>query len=161
MSTSAPGKAWVLLAVSLGQFLIQLDLTIDAGTGYGAVWWPFVIMGLGYGLLSTPMAAAVLGAVPRERAGTASSTNLTARVAGGVFGVAVLGALFSSGGGAGSGLHGALSAAAAVALARAVLTAAFIPGRSPVAGSGPGAQARAGRPHRTSTPPPSAGTRTG
>jgi DHA2 family methylenomycin A resistance protein-like MFS transporter len=26
--TSQSGKAWVLLAVSLGQFLIQLDLTI-------------------------------------------------------------------------------------------------------------------------------------
>jgi len=101
------------------------------------VWWPFAIIGLGYGLLSTPMAAVVLGAVPRERAGMASSTNLTARLAGGVFGVAVLGALLSAG-----GLHTAMIAAAAVALAGAVLTAAFIPG----AASGPGAGVQAGRP---------------
>ncbi len=52
-----------------------------AVSGYGPVWWPFVIIGIGYGLLSTPMAAAVLGAVPRERAGMASSINLTARLA--------------------------------------------------------------------------------
>ena len=95
-----------------------------------------MIVGLGYGLLSTPMAAAVLGAVPRERAGMASSTNLTARLAGGVFGVAVLGALLPAGGsGAGQafahGLHTALIAAAAVALAGAVLTAVFIPSKAP------------------------------
>ncbi len=72
-------------------------LRVGPDSGYGPVWWPFVITGLGYGLLSTPMAAAVLGAVPRERAGMASSTNLTARLVGGVFGVAVLGALMSAG----------------------------------------------------------------
>ena len=114
--------------LALGSLLL---LGVGASSGYGAVGWPFVIIGLGYGLLSTPMAAAVLGAVPRERAGMASSTNLTARVTGGVFGVAVLGALLSAGGGQGftHGLHAALIAAAAVALAGTALTAALIPGR--------------------------------
>jgi DHA2 family methylenomycin A resistance protein-like MFS transporter len=124
--------------LALGTLLL---LRVGAGSGYGPVWWPFVIVGLGYGLLSTPMAAAVLGAVPRGRAGMASSTNLTARLAGGVFGVAVLGALLPAGvgGGAGQafahGLHAALIAAAAVALAGALLTAAFIPGKSPASAS--------------------------
>jgi hypothetical protein len=82
------------------------------------------------------MAAAVLGAVPRERAGMASSTNLTARVTGGVFGVAVLGALLSAGSGQGltSGLHAALVVAAVVALTGAALTGALIPGRPPAGG---------------------------
>jgi len=127
----------VLLAA--GSLLL---LRVGPDSGYGPVWWPFVIAGIGYGLLSTPMAAAVLGAVPRERAGMASSTNLTARLVGGVFGVAVLGALMSAGaltpaGGSGDaaqvlthGLHAALVAAAVVALAGAVLAAVFIPGRS-------------------------------
>jgi DHA2 family methylenomycin A resistance protein-like MFS transporter len=118
-------------------------LRVGPDSGYGPAWWPFVICGLGYGLLSTPMAAAVLGAVPRERAGMASSTNLSARLVGGVFGVALLGALMTAGAvtpadGRGaaaaqaltSGLHAALVAAAAVALAGAVLTVVFIPGRS-------------------------------
>jgi DHA2 family methylenomycin A resistance protein-like MFS transporter len=124
--------------LALGALLL---LRVGATSGYGAVWWPFVIIGLGYGLLSTPMAAVVLGAVPRERAGMASSTNLTARLAGGLFGVAVLGALLSAGGTGGAdqaftrGLHTAIIAAAAVALAGAVLTAAFIPGKAPAEGS--------------------------
>ncbi len=119
--------------LALGTLLL---LGVGAGSGYGAVWWPFVIIGLGYGLLSTPMAAAVLGAVPRERAGMASSTNLTARVTGGVFGVAVLGALLSAGGGQGftRGLQAALIVAAAVALAGTALTAALIPGQPLAAG---------------------------
>jgi hypothetical protein len=54
-----------------------------------------------------------------------------------VFGVAVLGALLSAGGSGGAdqaftrGLHAAMIAAAAVALAGAALTAAFIPGKAP------------------------------
>ena len=62
--------------------------------------------------------------------------GFSARVTGGVFGVAVLGALLSAGGGQGvtHGLHAALIAAAAVALAGAALTAALIPGRPPTGG---------------------------
>jgi MFS family permease len=131
-----------------------LLLRVHPGSGYGAVWWPFAIVGAGYGLLSTPMAAAVLGAVPRERAGMASSTNLTARLAGGVFGVAVLGALLPAGNGLHAhggqahggqahggqaqggqayavqftaGLHAAMIIAAGVAVAGAVLAATLIP----------------------------------
>jgi len=123
--------------LALGTLLL---LRVGATSGYGSVGWPFVIIGLGYGLLSTPMAAVVLGAVPRARAGMASSTNLTARLAGGVFGVAVLGALLSAGGSGSAdqaftrGLHAAMIAAAAVALAGTVLTAAFIPGKAPAGG---------------------------
>ncbi len=117
------------LLLAAGTLLL---VRVAAGSGYGPVWWPFVIVGLGYGMLSTPMAAVVLGAVPRERAGMASSTNLSARLVGGVFGVAVLGALISDGGGAQGfthGLHTAMIVAAGVALAGALLCAAFIPGR--------------------------------
>jgi DHA2 family methylenomycin A resistance protein-like MFS transporter len=106
-----------------------LLLRVEATSRYGLVWWPFVIIGVGYGLTSTPMAAAVLGAVPDERAGMASSTNLTARVAGGVFGVAVLGALLPTGAGAQaftSGLHNALAVTGAVALVGAAIAVSFI-----------------------------------
>jgi DHA2 family methylenomycin A resistance protein-like MFS transporter len=119
--------------LALGAVLL---LRVHPSTSYGAVWWPFAIIGVGYGLLSTPMAAAVLGAVPRERAGMASSTNLTARLAGGVFGIAILGALLpaSTGGGGyadqfSSGLHAALLTAAGVAATGALLAATLIPAR--------------------------------
>jgi DHA2 family methylenomycin A resistance protein-like MFS transporter len=111
-----------------------LLLRAAASAGYAQVAWPFAVFGAGYGLTSTPMAAAVLGAVPGERAGMASSTNLTARVTGGVFGVAVLGALLPAGRTGGqsfaaaftSGLHTALVVAAVTALAGAAAAAAFI-----------------------------------
>ena len=117
------------------------NLLLLLGTGVhsdpGATSWPFVVIGLGYGLLSTPMAAAVLDAVPAARAGMASSTNLAGRLVGGVFGIAVLGALLPSGSadGAGqvvfastfvAGLHAACLVAAAVAFCGAVTAAVFI-----------------------------------
>jgi hypothetical protein len=111
-----------------------LLLPVRASSGYVSVAWPFVIIGVGYGLTSTPMAAAVLGAVPRERAGMASSTNLAARVIGGVFGVAVLGALLPTTRTASqsfaaaftSGRHTALVVGGVIALAGAGAAAAFI-----------------------------------
>ncbi|MGH3250281.1 MAG: MFS transporter [Trebonia sp.] len=111
-----------------------LLLRVTASSGYAQTAWPFAVIGVGYGLTSTPMAAAVLGAVPRERAGMASATNLTARVIGGVFGVAVLGALLPAARTGGrsftaaftSGLHTALLVASVIALAGATAAAAFI-----------------------------------
>jgi len=125
------------LGCALMGFGSLLLLRVHAHSRYEPVWWPFVIIGVGYGLTSTPMAAAVLGAVPSTRAGMASSTNLTARVAGGVFAIAILGALLPTtgtthAGGAAfaqaftSGLHIALIVAGAAALAGAAVAAAFI-----------------------------------
>jgi len=125
------------LGCALMGFGSLLLLRVHAHSRYEPVWWPFVIIGVGYGLTSTPMAAAVLGAVPSTRAGMAPSTNLTARVAGGVFAIAILGALLPTtgtthAGGAAfaqaftSGLHIALIVAGAAALAGAAVAAAFI-----------------------------------
>jgi DHA2 family methylenomycin A resistance protein-like MFS transporter len=102
-----------------------LLLRVGPGDGYAAVAGPFAVVGLGYGLLSTPMAAAVLGAVPPDRAGMASSTNLTARLVGGVFGIAVLGSFLpASGTGASAAQYaGAVQVAMLVAAAVAVLGA--------------------------------------
>jgi DHA2 family methylenomycin A resistance protein-like MFS transporter len=116
-----------------------LLLPVTARSGYAQVAVPFLIIGAGYGLTSTPMAAAVLGAVPRDRAGMASSTNLTARIVGGVFGVAILGTFLPVGRTGSpvfaaaftSGLHTALVVAGVIALAGALAAAAFIrPDRS-------------------------------
>ena len=133
------GRAGHRTPMAVGGLLLGLGvvllLRVGAGSGYGLVWWPFAIIGVGYGLLSTPMAAAVLGAVPRERTGMASSTNLTARLIGGVFGIAVLGALLpntSTRGGHAyaaaftTGLHSALVVAGIVAFTGAALTTSLI-----------------------------------
>ena len=124
------------LPMAVGSVLLAggslLALTVGPSAGYLAVGVPFAVIGLGYGLLSTPMAAAALAAVSPDRAGMASSTNLTARLVGGVFGVAVLGSMLpADGASAGafvSGVHATMLVAAVVALAGAVLLVAARPG---------------------------------
>lgn len=106
-----------------------LLLPVQTGSGYGLVAGPLLLAGIGYGLLSTPMAAAVLAAVPAERAGAASAGNLDARLVGGVFGIAVLGAFLHAGPGVATaqsltaGVHTALLVAAAVAATGALVLA--------------------------------------
>jgi hypothetical protein len=58
----------------------------------------FVVAGVGMGLFFAPIANVVLSAVPREDEGKASGVNNTVRELGGVFGVAVLAAIFSANG---------------------------------------------------------------
>jgi DHA2 family methylenomycin A resistance protein-like MFS transporter len=120
-----------LALIALGALML---LRTGVHSGYGVVWPPFLIIGVGYGMTSTPMAAAVLGAVPARRAGMASSTNNTARQVGGVFGIAMLGSLLPATSGSAhaeqftSGLHSALIVAAICALSGAALAAVQIPG---------------------------------
>jgi EmrB/QacA subfamily drug resistance transporter len=60
---------------------------------------PFVIAGIGMGLFFAPVANVVLSAVRPEQEGQASGANNALREIGGVFGVAVLAALFANRGG--------------------------------------------------------------
>jgi DHA2 family methylenomycin A resistance protein-like MFS transporter len=122
-----------LALIALGALLL---LRVSAHGGYNQVWPAFLSIGVGYGLTSTPMAAAVLGAVPAARAGMASATNNTARQIGGVFGIAILGSLLPATTNSPAyaqhftaGLHHALIAIAISALLAAVLTATRIPGK--------------------------------
>ena len=52
-------------------------------------------MGVGIGLIMSPMTTAIMGTVPAARAGMASATSNTMRQVGSVFGVAVLGNLLT------------------------------------------------------------------
>jgi EmrB/QacA subfamily drug resistance transporter len=78
-----------------GTGLLLLE-RIGAHTGYGALWWDFLLIGIGMGLTMTPMTAAVMGSVPPERSGMASATTATSREVGGVFGIALLGAVVTA-----------------------------------------------------------------
>ncbi len=140
------------LPMTVGAILLACGslalLRVGGHTAYGLVWWPFVVVGVGYGLLSTPMAAAVLAAVPARQAGLASSANLTARIIGGVFGIAVLGAMLPSEGDADAfvgGLHTAMIVAASVAASGAVLMAVLMRGHSGRLGPGTRATPSTGR----------------
>ncbi len=101
----------------------------------------FVISGVGMSLFFAPVANVVLGSVRRDQEGIASGANNAIRELGGVFGIAVLGAVFSAHGSYASGtafVSGLAPAvwvgAAAVAVARPprAVPAAAAPGRSRV-----------------------------
>jgi MFS transporter, DHA2 family, methylenomycin A resistance protein len=123
-----------LALIALGALLL---LPLSVHSPYGQVWPAFLIIGVGYGMTSTPMAAAVLGAVPANRAGMASATNNTARQIGGVFGIAILGSLLPATANSSSyarhfivGLHSGLIATAICALLGAALSATQVPRRA-------------------------------
>ena len=82
------------LLAGLGLFLLDWKLT--ATTSVAALTWPLAIAGLGFGIALVTMTAAVLTLVPSEQSGMAASTVNTSRELGGVFGVAVLGAVVNA-----------------------------------------------------------------
>ena len=69
----------------------QGHLTPD--TSYGFLVGAFVLMGLGMGLVMSPMSTAAMNAVEPTKAGVASGILSMSRMVGGTFGVAAMGAL--------------------------------------------------------------------
>jgi MFS family permease len=115
-----------LQAIGLGWLAAVFSPTV----AYAALVPAFVVSGVGMSLFFAPVANVVLGSVRREEEGIASGANNAIRELGGVFGVAVLGAVFSARGGYTSGtafVTGLTSAvwvgAAVVAVAAAVALA--------------------------------------
>jgi EmrB/QacA subfamily drug resistance transporter len=82
-----------LLTVA-GALFIQSRLTIHSG--YGLLLPGFVLMGLGMGLVMSPMSTAAMNAVDRTKAGVASGVLSMSRMVGGTFGVAIMGALVTT-----------------------------------------------------------------
>ncbi len=82
------------LAVVASALFIQSQLTIH--TGYGLLLPGFVLMGLGMGLVMSPMSTAAMNSVDRTKAGVASGVLSMSRMVGGTFGVAVMGALVTT-----------------------------------------------------------------
>jgi MFS family permease len=83
--------------ITLGGLLAGVSLLLyvqlDPTTSYANIWWKMGMFGIGLGLMISPLTAAVLSATPPERAGLGSSMVNTSRQIGGVFGIALLGAL--------------------------------------------------------------------
>ncbi len=75
-----------------GTALLALT-SVQPDTGYHSFWYWLLLMGIGCGLIMSPMTTAIMGTVPAARAGMASATSNTMRQVGSVFGVAVLGNL--------------------------------------------------------------------
>src|SRR3954465_5478323 len=132
-------RALMALGLAMqGGALAWLAMASDVTSTNSSLWPPFMIAGIGMGLVFAPSASALLSVVAPQRAGQASGTNNAIREVGGVFGVAVMSTIFA---GAGSfapppafvdGFTPALWVGAAVVGAGA-LVALALPHKRPVA----------------------------
>jgi EmrB/QacA subfamily drug resistance transporter len=65
-------------------------------TGYGTIAAQMVVLGTGMGLTSAPATEAIMGVVPKAKAGVGSAVNDATRLLGGTLGVAVIGSVYAS-----------------------------------------------------------------
>lgn len=116
-----------LMAIGLGWFALYATETV----AYGTLVPGFVLAGIGMGLFFAPVAAVVLSAVRPEHEGKASGATNAIRELGGVFGVAILAAVFAGSGSYASpsdymdGLIPAVRVAAAIVGVASALTLAL------------------------------------
>ena len=82
--------------------------TFTTGTGGLQIVLALGLLGIGMGLAMSPATEAIMGSLPRAKAGVGSAMNDVVREIGGTLGVAVLGSVLSSG--YGSGMDGAAAA---------------------------------------------------
>jgi hypothetical protein len=113
-------RAGTKLIVASGLFLMAAFYlwvsTAAASTGYGTIAAQMVVLGTGMGLTSAPATEAIMGVVPKAKAGVGSAVNDATRLLGGTLGVAVIGSVYASL--YASRLTGALPAGLPVAVAR-------------------------------------------
>jgi MFS family permease len=81
------------LLLTAGSLFWQGHLAAD--TSYGFLSGAFVLMGLGMGMIMSPMSTAAMNAVDATKAGVASGVLSMSRMVGGTFGVAAMGALIT------------------------------------------------------------------
>jgi predicted MFS family arabinose efflux permease len=88
------------LVVASGLFLMAAFYawvtTATAATGYGTIAAQMVVLGTGMGLTSAPATEAIMGVVPKTKAGVGSAVNDATRLLGGTLGVAVIGSVYAS-----------------------------------------------------------------
>jgi EmrB/QacA subfamily drug resistance transporter len=82
------------LVILGGALLIESQLTIH--TGYGLLLPGFILLGMGIGLVMSPMSTAAMNAVDRSKSGAASGVVSMSRMVGGTVGLAVMGALVTT-----------------------------------------------------------------
>jgi EmrB/QacA subfamily drug resistance transporter len=70
--------------------------TSSATTSYGTIAAQMVVLGTGMGLTSAPATEAIMGVVPKAKAGVGSAVNDATRLLGGTLGVAVIGSVYAS-----------------------------------------------------------------
>ena len=80
---------------SLAAFYLWVSTT-TATTSYVTIAAQMVVLGTGMGLTSAPATEAIMGVVPKAKAGVGSAVNDATRLLGGTLGVAVIGSIYAS-----------------------------------------------------------------
>jgi EmrB/QacA subfamily drug resistance transporter len=103
----APVAGWLSdrlgsrLLCTVGSALIVIAQFFIASLGLDSsvprIIFPLMLSGLGWALFNSPNQSAILGSVPRDKAGTASGMNTTTARTGGAMGVALSATLFTYG----------------------------------------------------------------
>jgi MFS family permease len=123
-----------------------IALLAGPGMAYGSMIAPLIVAGCGVSMTFPAAQNSVISAVPREAVGKAAGTNSMMRELGGVFGVALLVAVFSGAGGYASptdfvdGFAPALGVTACLSFVGALIGLA-LPGRRVSVGLAPAAEA--------------------
>ena len=81
---------------SMAAFYVWVANSTATTTGYGTIAAQMVVLGTGMGLTSAPATEAIMGVVPKAKAGVGSAMNDTTRLLGGTLGVAVVGSVYAS-----------------------------------------------------------------
>ncbi|MDX6255506.1 MAG: hypothetical protein QOJ11_1840 [Frankiales bacterium] len=81
-----------------GAGLGWLAAVVSPGVGYGPLIGPLIVSGIGISMCFPTVANAVVGSVPLEDSGIAAGTNSAFRELGGVFGIAIMAAVFAANG---------------------------------------------------------------
>ena len=91
------GRIGSRLPMTVGLALNALSLflftQVQVHTAYAHIWPLLSLAGFGMAMVMSPMTSAVMSTVPPQRAGMASATTSASREIGGVFGIALLGAI--------------------------------------------------------------------
>jgi EmrB/QacA subfamily drug resistance transporter len=81
--------------ISMAAFYLWVSAS-SVTTGYGTIAAQMVLGGTGIGLTSAPATEAIMGVVPKAKAGVGSAINDATRLMGGTLGVAVIGSVYAS-----------------------------------------------------------------
>jgi MFS family permease len=86
----------MMLGTLIVAISIYIESRITVHSGYLRLLPGFVVMGIGMGLVMSPMTTAAMNAVDRTKAGAASGVLSMSRMVGSTFGVAVMGAIVTT-----------------------------------------------------------------
>ena len=77
-------------------FYVWVAIVAETNTSYWIIAATMVVLGTGMGLTSAPATDAIMGVVPKAKAGVGSAVNDATRLLGGTLGVAVIGSVYAS-----------------------------------------------------------------